>query len=269
MVHYTSILRKIKARLTNNSAAKSPTTHTTTRNMSHSVPKPNLATGYGLMGLTWRPTSAPDEQAFAAMKAAIANGATFWSTSEFYGMPEPTEGLALLHRYFKAHPADADKVTLFVKGASDLKTMYPTVSRAGVRTSVENSLRVLGGVKKIDIFGPARSDPSVPLEETLGALKELVDEGKIGGVGLSEVGAETIEKANAIVPLSLVEVEFSLWSTDILTNGVAATTKKLGVPIVAYSPLGRGFLTGEIKSPEDIPEGDIRRYFDRFQPEVS
>ncbi|KAM0811985.1 putative NADP-dependent oxidoreductase domain-containing protein [Seiridium cardinale] len=210
------------------------------------VPKPDMPTGFGLMGMTWRPTSTPDEQAFAAMKAAIAKGATLWSSSEFYGMPEPTEGLGLLRRYFEAYPEDASKVTLFVKGCSDLTTLYPKNSRAGVRESIENTIKVLGNTKKIDIFGPARGDPSVPLEETIGTLKEL---------------------ANSIFPLSLVEVEFSLWSTDILTNGVAETTKKLGIPIAAYAPLGRGFLTGQLKSAEDIPEGDIRRYFDRFQPE--
>ncbi|KAK9772685.1 putative NADP-dependent oxidoreductase domain-containing protein [Seiridium cardinale] len=231
------------------------------------VPKPDMPTGFGLMGMTWRPTSTPDEQAFAAMKAAIAKGATLWSSSEFYGMPEPTEGLGLLRRYFEAYPEDASKVTLFVKGCSDLTTLYPKNSRAGVRESIENTIKVLGNTKKIDIFGPARGDPSVPLEETIGTLKELVSEGLIGGIGLSEVGSKTIEKANSIFPLSLVEVEFSLWSTDILTNGVAETTKKLGIPIAAYAPLGRGFLTGQLKSAEDIPEGDIRRYFDRFQPE--
>lgn len=235
--------------------------------MASSIPKPQGPTGYGLMGFTWRPTSTPDDQAFAAMKAALAKGATFWSTAEFYGMPEPTQGLELLRRYFEANPSDASKVTLFVKGCSDLATLYPKNNAAGVRESVENCVKILGGVKKIDIFGPTRQDPSVPLEETIGTLKELVNEGKIGGIGLSEVGAQTIEKANAIHPLSMVEVEFSLWSTEILTNGVAATTKKLDIPIIAYSPLGRGFLTGELTSPDQIPEGDIRKWFDRFQPE--
>ncbi|KAI1074637.1 NADP-dependent oxidoreductase domain-containing protein [Whalleya microplaca] len=208
--------------------------------------------GFGLMGMTWRANQTPDEQAFAAMKAAITNGATFWF---------------LLRRYFEKYPADASKVTLFVKGCADPKSLYPTNNRAGVRASVDNCIRVLGGAKKIDVFGPTRQDPSVPLEETIGELKRLVDEGKIGGVGISEVGAETTKKAHAICPLSLIEVEFSLWSTEILTNGVAATAKSLNIPIVAYSPLGRGFLTGQLKSVKDIPEGDIRLYFDRFQPE--
>ncbi|KAF7532255.1 hypothetical protein G7054_g8091 [Neopestalotiopsis clavispora] len=231
------------------------------------LPRPDIATGFGLMGMTWRAHSTPDGQAFAAMKAAIANGATVWSTAEFYGTPEPTEGLALLRRYFDAYPEDASKVTLSVKGCVDLQTIYPKNSRADVIASVNNCIRALGPTKQIDVFSLTRGDPNVPLEETLGALRELVEEGKIGGIGLSEVSSSTIEKANAIAPISLVEVEFSLWSTDILTNGVATTTKKLGIPIVAYAPLGRGFLTGQLKSPADIPEGDIRRMLDRFQPE--
>lgn len=233
-----------------------------------SVFKPKCATGFGLMGMTWRPKHTPDAQAFAAMKKAIAQGATFWSSGDYYGMPEPSAGLALIRRYFEAHPEDASKVTLFIKSCVDFKTMRPTVKHDQVIACADACIKHLGGAKKIDILGPTRVDPNVPLEETLGALGELVAAGKIGGVGISEAGAQTIEKANAIYPLSLVEVEFSLWTPDLLTNGVAATAKKLDIPLVAYSPLGRGFLTGQIKSVDDIPEGDIRRRFDRFQPEV-
>ncbi|OTB15811.1 hypothetical protein K445DRAFT_317457 [Daldinia sp. EC12] len=229
--------------------------------------RPRAVTGFGLMGMTWRPVHTPDEQAFATMKAAIAQGATFWSSGDYYGMPEPTAGLALLRRYFEAYPEDASKVTLFIKCCVDAKTMAPKNKREEVLASAENCFKVIGSAKKIDVLGPARMDPSVPLEETLGAFKELVDAGKINGVGISEASAQTIERANSIYPLSLVEIEFSLWTPDILTNGVAATAKRLDVPLVAYSPLGRGFLTGQIKSVDDIPEGDIRRRFDRFQPE--
>lgn len=144
----------------------------------------------------------------------------------------------------------------------------PTCTRAGVRASVDECNRILGGVKKIDIFGPARIDRNVPVEETLGTLRELVDESQIGGVGLSEVGAQTICKAHAVCPLTLVEVEFSLWSTDILTNGVATVCKERDIPILSYAPLGYGFLTGQVTKLEDIPKGDIRHMLGRFQPEV-
>ncbi|KAI1641362.1 NADP-dependent oxidoreductase domain-containing protein [Biscogniauxia mediterranea] len=234
---------------------------------TRAVFKPKCATGFGLMGMTWRPQHTPDERAFATMKTAIAQGATFWSSADYYGMPEPSAGLALIRRYFKTYPEDASKVTLFIKGCVDFKTMRPKTSREEVLASAEACIKHLDGAKKIDVFGPARVNPAVPFEETFGALKQLVDEGKIGGVGISEAGAQTIEKVNAIYPLSLVEVEFSLWTPDLLANGVAATAKRLDIPLVAYSPLGRGFLTGQIKSIDDIPEGDIRRRFDRFQPE--
>lgn len=219
------------------------------------------------MGLTWRANPIPDTEAFATLSTAIQNGALFWLTAEFYRMPDPMAGLQMVRRYYEAYPEHKDKVTLFVKGCSDLKTMAPTNTRAGVPRSVANCLDTLGGVKAIVLFGPARMEPSVSLTETMDALSELVSEGKIGDIGLSEVGAGTLENAHAIAPLSLVEVEISLQSTDILTNGVAASAKNLGVPIIANSPLGRGFLTGQIRSPRDIPAGDIRLYLGRFQRE--
>ena len=233
--------------------------------------KPLPPTGYGLLGFTWRPQATPDEQAFEAMKAAIANGATIWSSSSIYGMPPepPTAGIHLLRRYFTKYPEDADKVTLFIRACCDAATLAPTNTREGVRASAAECNEILGGVKKIDIFGPARMDPNVPMEEIMGALAELVKEGAVGAVGLSEVRADTIRKANALYPISVVEVEFSLWSTEILTNGVAETCKELEIPIVTYSPLGYGFLTGQVRKLEDIPKGDVRHMFGRFQPEVS
>ncbi|KAI5924791.1 NADP-dependent oxidoreductase domain-containing protein [Camillea tinctor] len=234
-----------------------------------SLPNPLPPTGYGLLGFTWRPTVTPDEQAFQAMRAAIANGATIWSSSSIYGMlPEPpTAGLHLLRRYFTKYPEDAGKVTLFIRACCDAATLGATNTREGVRASAAECNEILAGAKKIDIFGPARMDPNVPMEETMGAFKELMEEGAIGAVGLSEVRAETIRKANSLCPISVVEVEFSLWSTEILTNGVAGTCKELAIPILTYSPLGYGFLAGQVRKLEDIPKGDVRHNLDRFQPE--
>lgn len=224
-------------------------------------------TGYGLMGFTWRPHQTPDEQAFAAMKKAIEKGATCWNSAEFYGTPDRTLGLQLLHRYFKKYPEDASKVILSIKGSVDAATKAPLGYPADVRKSIDNILRILDGVKKIDIFECARVDPKTPIEETVGALAECLKEGKIGGIGLSESGAATIRRAHAVHPIAAVEIEYSLWATEIRTNGVASVCAELGIPIVAYSPLGRGFLTGQMKSPDDLPEGDFRRHFSRFQPE--
>jgi len=133
---------------------------------------------------------------------------------------------------------------------------------------VEQCLKDAGGaLDRIDVFECARVDPDVQLEETMGALEELVKEGKIGAVALSEVGEKTVRKAAALTRIVSVEVELSLWSQEPLHNGVAKACAELGIPLVAYSPIGRGMLSGEIKSPEDIPEGDFRRYMPRFQPE--
>ncbi|RYP41860.1 hypothetical protein DL767_000689 [Monosporascus sp. MG133] len=231
--------------------------------------KPLPATGLGLLGITWREKVTPDEQAFAAMKAAIANGATIWSFSSIYGSPPnpPTAGLWLLRRYFKKYPEDADKVTLFIRACSDAATLTATNTREGVRATAAECNSILGPFKKMDVFGPARMDPAVPIEETMGALRELLEEGAFGAVGLSEVQAEIIRKANALCPISVVEIEFSLWSTEILTNGVAETCMELDIPMLTYAPLGYGFLTGRFRKLEDVPKGDLRLMTGRFQPE--
>lgn len=228
------------------------------------------STGFGLLALTWRSKRVPDEQAFGVMKAAIRHGATIWSTSSVYGRPPdpPTAGLSLLRRYFEKYPGDASKVTLFIRGCFDAKTFTPTCTSNGVRASWEECNEILSGVKKIDVFGPARIDQKVPVEETVSALKELQNEGKIGAVGLSEVRADTIKRAAAVCPIKFAEVEFSLWSTEILDNGVAAAAKEHNVCLLSYAPLGYGFLTGNIKSVEDIPEDDSRRRIGRLAPEV-
>ncbi|OGM41736.1 hypothetical protein ABOM_009462 [Aspergillus bombycis] len=222
--------------------------------VSRSLPR----TGFGLLGMTWRPKVTPDEQAFAAMKAAIAGGATIWSSSSIYGMdPEPpTTGLWLLRRYFEKYPEDAPKVQLFIRACFDPVTFKPQTTRAGVRASYEACQAILGKFKKINVFGPARIDKEVPVEVTVGALKELVEEGKIDAVGLSEVGARTLHRAAAVYQISFVEIEFSLWSTDMLTNGVADACKQHGITILTYAPLGYGFLTGQVTKLEDIPKGD-------------
>ncbi|KAK3372653.1 voltage-gated shaker-like K+ channel, subunit [Podospora didyma] len=229
------------------------------------------ATGFGLLGMTWRPQVTPDSQAFAAMRAAVANGATVWSTSSAYGLPPnpPTAGLLLLRRYFDAYPEDALNVTLFVRGCYDAASHSPVTSRADVLASFEECQAAVGPVKKIDVFGPARMDRrNVPVEETIGAVKELIDQGRVAAAGLSEVSADTIRAASKICPIAMVEIEFSLWSTEMLDNGVAAACKENNVAILAYAPLGYGFLTGKVTKLEDIPEGDLRHMLGRFQPDT-
>ncbi|KAI1855494.1 hypothetical protein JX265_004577 [Neoarthrinium moseri] len=223
--------------------------------------------GFGLMGFTWRPQPCSQEQAFAAMRAALKNGMNFWNGGEFYGTPE-YNSLHLLERYFEKYPEDADKVVLSIKGGVDTKIM-PDGSPENIRRSVDNCLKLLKGRKKLDIFECARRDPKTPLEVTFGILeKEYVQTGKIGGISLSEVKASTVHEAAKITKIVACEVELSLWSTHILENGVAEACAQYDIPIVAYSPLGRGVLTGQIKSLDDLPADDMLRHYPRFQPDV-
>ncbi len=232
------------------------------------VGKPIGSIGYGLMGLTWRPKPQPAEDSYKAMETALAQNSNFWNGGELYGPPQRHSG-HLLNEYFKLHPQDADKVVLSIKGGTVLGQLKPDGSAKNVRRSVEDTLKVLDGTKTIDIFECARLDHEVPLEETIGTLVELVKEGKIGGIGLSEVKASTIERAHKIHPIAAVEIELSLWTTDIFSNGIAETCGKLDIPIVAYSPLSRGALAGEtIRKNADIPEGDFRKHSPRFQDDV-
>lgn len=196
------------------------------------------------------------------MRASLDNGCNFWNAGEFYGT-NSYNSLTLMERYFTKYPEDAPKVVLSIKGG--INNMMPDGSPEGIRKSVENCLELLKGKKTIDIFEMARVDKKIPLEVTLKALEEYVKAGKIGGIALSEVNAATIEKAVAITKIVAVEVEVSLFTTHVFDNGVVAVCARHNIPIVAYSPLSRGFLTGKIKSFDDIPEHDFRRGIPRFQ----
>ncbi|EMD01022.1 hypothetical protein BAUCODRAFT_62176 [Baudoinia panamericana UAMH 10762] len=226
------------------------------------------STGYGLMGLTWRANPPPQEQAFAAMKEALKHGANFWNGGEIYGNAD-RNSLHLLQEYFTEFPDDVSKVVISIKGGCNRGELVPNGSPENTRRSIQECIDMLGKAgKKLDIWESARVDPKTPVEITMRTAKEFVDAGKLGGVSLSECSAETIRRASKVLPISAVEVEFSLWSTEILDNGVASTCAELGIPIVAYSPLGRGFLTGQIKSYDDLDEHDLRKHYPRFQPDV-
>jgi len=180
-------------------------------------------------------------QSFEALRTALSLGANAWNGGELYGSPK-RNSLHLLNEYFTKYPEDADKVILSIKGGMIPGSMTPDGSKEGVKRSIEECLKQLDGKKSLDLFEMARGDPKVPIEETVGYIAEYVKAGKLGGISLSEVKADTIRRAHKIHPISAVEVEFSLWCTDILENGIAATCAELGIPIIAYSPLGRGFL---------------------------
>jgi len=218
------------------------------------------------LGLTkpWAPTEYPI--AVRVMKTALEHGANLWNGGIHYGTPE-ANSLHLIKHYFEQYPEDASKVVLSIKGAFSAKS-GPVGTPEGIRASVEEALSVLADTKTIDVFECARVDLDVPIEDSVKALAELVKEGKIGGIGLSEVGANTIRKAHAVHPISAVEIELSLFTPDPLHNGIADACHELGIPIVAYSPISRGWLTGDLRTIDDLAQNDFRRMFPRFKPEV-
>jgi len=222
--------------------------------------------GFGLMGLTWRAKPQPIEVSIAVMKKALERGANFWNGGTFYGTPE-YNSIHLLHAYFTKYPEDASKVVINIKGGHNTQTHTVDGSPETMRREIDAMLKQLDGKCFIDVFESARVDPKVPIEETVGAIAEYVKAGKIGGIGLSECGSESIKKASKVHKIASVEVEFSMFSPDLLDNGVAETCASLNIPIVAYSPLSRGLLTGEVRSHSDLADDDARKGFPRFAPE--
>ena len=200
------------------------------------------------------------------MKAALKSGANLWNGGELYGKPH-ANSLHLLNRYFTKYPEDADKVIISIKGSISTTKMGPDNSEKNIRRSLDECLKVLDGKKFLDLFEPARQDPNVPLEETMNAMASYIKEGKLGGISLSEVTEEQIKNAAKLHKIAAVEVEMSLQTPDVLTNGVAKTCAQLDIPLIAYSPLGRGLLTATISKPEDIDKSDIRHHLPRFQRE--
>lgn len=164
------------------------------------------------MGLTWRPKPQPLEDSIAVMKSALNKGANFWNGGTLYGTREYNSE-QLLNAYFTKYPEDAEKVVISIKGGFDASKHAPDASPAFLRREVEALAKSAQGKWKIDIFEAARVDPNVPIEETVKELAELVKEGKIGGIGLSECSAATIKRAAKVARIESVEVEFSLFST--------------------------------------------------------
>lgn len=175
------------------------------------------------------------------MRAALSTGANFWNGGELYGPPD-ANSLQLLNEYFGKYPEDAEKVVISIKGGLNPKEHRPDGSAQNVKRSVDECLKVLDGKKFLDIFECARVDPKTPVEETIETLAEYIKEGKLGGICLSECGPNTIRRAAKVHKIEGVEVEFSMFATEILHNGVSQACAELNIPIIAYSPLGRGFL---------------------------
>ncbi|KAI0018428.1 pyridoxal reductase [Xylariomycetidae sp. FL0641] len=222
--------------------------------------------GYGLMGFTWRPNPCPQEQAFEAMRTALQKGMNFWNGGWFYGPPE-YNSLVLLERYFEKYPEDAEKVVISIKSGMNKTFTAPDGSPENTRNAIDACLEQLKGRKKLDIFEFARRDQTVDMKTTFEVIeKEYIQTGKVGGISLSEVRAETIHEAVKVTKVVAVEVELSIFAPEVLENGVAAACAQYGIPLVAYSPIGRGMLSCQYKSFDDIPADSWLKHIPRFQP---
>lgn len=189
------------------------------------------------------------------MKAALELDSNFWNGGVIYGTPQ-YNSLHLLRAYFDKSPEDADKVVLSIKGGINPSKPIPDSSEDFIIKEIDASREILGGKKAIDIYETARVDPSIPIEVVMETLLKLKNAGKINGIGLSEPSADTIHRAAKFGQVDVVEVECSLWSTEIFENGVAEACAQHGIVVAAYSPLGRGFLTGKVVKPGDFEDED-------------
>lgn len=222
------------------------------------------AQGLGCMGMSIFYGQPDDEASIATIHRAIDMGVNMIVTSDAYGngVNESLVGKALSGKRDKAVVCTKFG-NLALAGGGD--TGYTGGHPNHVAISCDRSLKRLG-VEVIDLYALHRVDPTVPIEDTVGAMKRLVEAGKVRFLGLSEAGPSTIEKAHKVHPISSLETEYSLWSRDI-EGSILDTCRRLGIAIMAYSPLGRGFLTGTIRSVDALGEKDGRRNQPRFKPE--
>jgi aryl-alcohol dehydrogenase-like predicted oxidoreductase len=229
--------------------------------------------GLGCMGMSWAYGAPNDQESLQVLARSIELGVNHWDTADLYGAGENEKLLST------ALKGTRDKVFLATKFGNvydrSITSHQDQVAKNApwivdgtpeyVHRCIDLSLQRLQ-VESVDLYYQHRVDPEVPIEETVGAMAELVKEGKVKNLGLSEASAETIKKAHAVHPIAAVQSEFSLWTRE-YENDVIPLCAELGIAFVPYSPLGRGFLTGSIKKAEDLPEDDWRRSNPRFQGE--
>ena len=219
------------------------------------------ALGLGCMGMSEFYGASDDGESIDTLNRAIDIGVTFWDTADAYGSGKNEQ---LLAKVLKARRREVTLATKFALLRGPDGAFLGVDGRPEyVKASCDASLQRLG-VDQIDLYYQHRVDPKVPIEDTVGAMAELVQAGKVRFLGLSESSAKTLRRAHAVHPIAALQSEYSLWTRDV-EGEILPACRELGITLVAYSPLGRGFLTGSFRTPDDLTAGDWRRGHPRFQ----
>ena len=221
--------------------------------------------GLGCMGMSAWYGETDEAEAIATIHRALELGIFFLDTADVYGV-QPGDNEQLVGKAIAGRRDEVVLATKFANVFGEDGKRSVNGKPEYVHEAIDRSLQRLN-VEYVDLYYQHRVDKTVAIEETVGAMKELVEAGKVRHIGLSEASPETIRRAHAVHPVTALQSEYSLWTRDPESNGVLDTVRELGIGFVAYSPLGRGFLTGQFRSPDDFAENDFRRHQPRFQGE--